>query len=755
MTSIRLSFYPLGDSYLLVGVAALVLLGLLALGPPRAKLSAGRRWVLSFIRLLVVAAIVLAMLRPTLLYTQSKKQAATLILLADRSRSMSVPDEEGKSRFEALRHALDDARVALRNLARDFEVKAYTFDARVHPAEIVGGQVRIGDTPDGSQTAIGAALEDVLREQAGKRLLGVIILSDGAQRAYPPRDTLPQTAANRLKQLGYPLYAFRFGQARGLGQVQDVAVKEMVASDRVFVKNELTVAGRIRVDGYVNREIPVRLLFETSPDKMEPVAQQLLRASADGELLQVKFHFIPQLPGEFKITLEAAEQPGELVTTNNRMTTFVNVLTGGLKVLYLEGALRVEQRFLRRSLDASQDIRVDFFRLDPKQPEKTRPPDLADQFKPGKYDVYIIGDLDSTAFQEKELRQLAETVSRGAGLLMLGGFHSFGPGGYAKTPLADVLPVRMSQLERQPLGEPIATDLHLRGPLAMKPTDLALAQSHSVVMLAPDRKETVRLWSRLPPLDGANRFRELKPAALVLAESGSSQPLLAVLSLGAGRTMAFAGDSTWRWCMHGFGEAHKRFWRQVVLWLARKDESQEGNVWVKLSERRLSPNQRVEFTAGANLATGEPVKDAAFQGEALLPDGSRRSLALVKAGEQATGSFHDTRTPGDYAIQVSANESGKPLGTSRARFVVVEEDLELDNASADATLLDSLAAMTGGKSLAPEELPKLIERMTQQTEHLVVQTETKETFWDSWPFFLAVVGLLGIEWYLRKRWSLV
>ena len=38
---------------------------------------------------------------------------------------------------------------------------------------------------------------------------------------------------------------------------------------------------------------------------------------------------------------------------------------------------------------------------------------------------------------------------------MLGGFQSFGPGGYDDTPLANVLPVGMDRLERQQLDEPL------------------------------------------------------------------------------------------------------------------------------------------------------------------------------------------------------------------------------------------------------------------------------------------------------------
>ena len=53
-----------------------------------------------------------------------------------------------------------------------------------------------------------------------------------------------------------------------------------------------------------------------------------------------------------------------MVTTNNEMSTFVTVLKGGLNVLYMRGPVRVEQKFIRRSLDPSPDIKVDYVRVD-------------------------------------------------------------------------------------------------------------------------------------------------------------------------------------------------------------------------------------------------------------------------------------------------------------------------------------------------------------------------------------------------------
>jgi hypothetical protein len=656
----RLSFYPIFDSYLLVLAVALLLAGLMWFGPNREKAGRSHRTILAVLRGAVIAMVLLAMLRPTLIYTETKKQPASLVMLVDQSRSMSVPDAaDKKTRWESLRGAVAAAAPALAKLQRDFEVKASTFDSDVHEVAVQDGRIELPDKPEGQQTAIGAALDDVLAREAGKRLLGVVLLSDGAQRAYAPRDLPPQTAAARLKHLGCPLFTFPFGQSRGLGEAQDVAVKSLVVNPNVFVKNELAISGEIRVDGYIGVDIPVRVLFETEPGKMEVVAEQKIRATADGQLLPVQLHYIPQVPGECKLTLEAAEQTGELVTTNNRLSTFINVLKGGLNVLYLEGALRPEIKFVRRALESSHDIKVDFVRMPP------RPADLAERFKPGKYAVYLLGDVDSTMFQGNDLTDLAECVNRGAGLMMFGGFQSFGPGGYGNTPLANVLPVRMDRLERQPPGDPFRNDLHWPGPLQMHPTPLGLLQF--ALNLAGNQRENEALWDKLPPLkDGANKFRALSPGAQVWIDAGADKPLLVAQNFGDGRVLAFAGDSTWRWQTGGYEAAHKRFWQQLMLWLAKKDQSREGNVWIRLAQRYVAPSQKVDFTIGANAAGGDPVPDANFKAEIVLPDGARHPLSLVRQNEQITGSFRDTQTAGDYAIEVTATQKDQPLGTARA-----------------------------------------------------------------------------------------
>jgi len=748
----QLSFYPIAESYLLVALAALLLVALAFLVPIRRELDRRRRWILLGLRLAVIAMMTLAMLRPTLVMTEIGKQAATLVVLADTSRSMSVPDGlRGRSRWEEMRGTLDEAREPLARVDDEFEVKAYTFDAELHPAELADGRLTLEKEPTGEQTALGAALEDVLREEAGKRLLGVVLLSDGAQRAYAPRDVAPQMAAARMKSLGFSLYSVPFGKAQGLGQAKDLAVTQLLAGPNVFVKNELPISGRIRVDGYANREIPIRLLFETEPGNMEVVAEKTVTPTAEGELIPIEFTYVPEAPGEFKISLDVPELPGELVTTNNRLSTFINVLKGGLNVLYVEGALRVEQKFIRRALDASPDINMDYLRLDPRRPE-SRPGDLSERFQPGQYRVYLLGDVPASVFTSKELEDLTKSVYRGAGLMMLGGFQSFGPGGYGTTPLGEVLPIRMGRLERQGLDEPIRRDLHLPGPLTMRPT--RFGQNHFSLMLTGDVQENLALWSELPPLEGANRFAGIKPSGIVLAATERGDPLLVAHRFGDGRVLAFAGDSTWHWWMRGFETIHKRFWRQTILWLAKKDETAEGNVWIRLDQRRLRPGGRLTFSAGAQAPTGEPLDDVQFQAELVLPDGSTLPARMVEKADEWTGSVRDVQMAGDYAIRVRATRQDAPVGAARARFLVVEQDLELDNPAADVAGLENLAVTTGGAAVPPEQLPKLLDRLCKRTEDLEIRSETKRTFWDTGTFFLILVGFLGLDWYLRKRWGM-
>jgi hypothetical protein len=487
------------------------------------------------------------------------------------------------------------------------------------------------------------------------------------------------------------------------------------------------------------------------------------RASENSQFLPLNAIYVPTTPGEHKLTVRAIPPDGvsELVTTNNELSTFVTVLEGGLRVLYLEGRPREEMAFLRRSLDASPDIQVEARIIDSRGhkswPVKLADVNLVDAFKPGAYDVYIIGDLDSSAFDAEVWGSLVQAVDRGAGLIMLGGYHSFWPGGYQKTPLASILPLDINDVDRatrQNFDEPPQKDLQIPGPIQMLPDERFVGVSF---MQLAARAENKAAWQKLPPLKGANRFRAIKRGARPLAVSPNGDVLMAALEPGRGRVLAFAGDSTYQWRLHGFDAIHKRFWRQVILWLAHVDEATAGNVFVRLEQRRFRPGQRVEFAAGVKSLEPEVVQNARLEAEVILPNGTRQALRLTRQGDEVTGTVLDTQQPGDYKIVVTGAHDSTDLGKAEGRFTVHFQDLELDNASARPMMLAGLSQMTAprGRAIPPEAFRDLLRELKKTPPEMIVQSQTKYTPWDRPEYFIVLVGLLCGEWYLRKRWGLV
>ena len=340
---------------------------------------------------------------------------------------------------------------------------------------------------------------------------------------------------------------------------------------------------------------------------------------------------------------------------------------------------------------------------------------------------------------------------------MIGGFHSFGPGGYFGKPLADVLPVAIGRLEHQDFGfdKPVIRDLHLWGELEMIP-----ARPHSVTTLGT-AAQNAAIWKSLPKLQGANQLTQ-KPRAQILVETPSQDPLLVAGEYGQGRVLAMAGNTTYRWWQRGRQPEYRRFWRQVIMWLAKREDIQRNDVWVQLAQRRFPAGARVAFTAGAKSPTGDLLTGAVYVAELVAPDKTRQAIQLSSDGNQVSGAVDQISKPGDYLISLKVTMNGQPAGQAQATFQVLDRDVELSNPAADYDLMSRLALQTkdaGGRAVSPEELPELMREIKKKQRESQVEVETKwqlaDTATDSWLFLLVFAGVLTSEWALRKKWGLV
>src|SRR3954466_2960136 len=363
MNGFEIRVQPVVSLPLVIAVTA-ILLALLLVRPRHVLLSRSQWGSLIGLRLVAVLLMLFAMLRPALVYSKVEPVAASLIMLIDNSRSMQVADSLGdKPRWEAVHRLLDSARNDLAKLGQKLTVSAYEFDSRIRKVNVREGKLELSAVAEGEESAIGAAITESLENETNKRVLATLLLSDGAQRAIPPRDLPPQVAARRLKAENIPIYPITFGKPGGRDRA-DLSVSDLVTNETIFSKAPTDVRVQVTANGYANQRVKVQLLWE-SDKGMDVVDTAHVDTGVDGGAVPVLLHYTPRKPGEYKVTVRIEPREGELITTNNDVSTFVTVRAGGINVLYLVGAKRIgggpgqEQRFVRAALAHSPDIVVD------------------------------------------------------------------------------------------------------------------------------------------------------------------------------------------------------------------------------------------------------------------------------------------------------------------------------------------------------------------------------------------------------------
>lgn len=140
-------------------------------------------------------------------------------------------------------------------------------------------------------------------------------------------------------------------------------------------------------------------------------------------------------------------------------------------------------------------------------------------------DYLILSDVPAASLAPAAQVALSKAAENGLGVLVAGGERSFGPGGYAKTPLETMLPVRFQQKEER--RDPSATLVII--------IDTSGSMSGARIQLA---KETARLaMRRLKPHDKAGivEFHGAKRWAAAIQPASNGVDLLRALNrLNAG-----------------------------------------------------------------------------------------------------------------------------------------------------------------------------------------------------------------------------
>ena len=715
---------------------ALALAAVVVAGARRWPLAGGRWAALLVLRMLVVVGLVFLMLRPSVRWQGRRMERAGVAVLLDATRSMGLrdalgPGGEAVTRIEAVRHAFASAGKPYGELADRAVIRPYAFGTHTRPIDHFAPKSEDGRTD----------LADALGSVAGpKRGPGpfsasaVILVSDGrANRSQG----LATGRARRLAERGVTVHTVAVGSETPTDRVRDVAVRDLRAPQRVFVGNRIEVRAVLATLGMNGRSVEAVLTTggkEADRRRVTPAANRTAQ--------ELVFAPTADATGLLRVAVAVAPVDGELVATNNRAETTVRVEEGGIRILYLDGRLHPEGKYIARALGEAKEMELER-RILVGTTAGAAAPAPADL---DGFDVVVLGDLPASSLSRETVARIVVRAREGRlSVLTLGGLAAYGAGGWAATPLAEILPVAIR-----------ADDGQVEGPIRFKRT--AVGAKHFIFDSDALSGGDVD-FDALPPLSGASAVGPPRPTARLLAESEKGHPLLAVRDLGRSRVASLTVDTTWQWVLArpgtGGARVHRRLWRHLVLWLAGRDGRPRADLWVVTDRSRYvvaDPDRppMVEVTVGAK---GNEAPRVRLTGPATVAVPMRRRGDL--ASESAVSEWCGTAplsVPGVYTAVAEA--AGDEPKRARTPLVVEEQDFEMAEVLADHANLKRIAEAGGGTFRTVDRLGDLLAELAAGLEPRYEAAERRLPLGAGRIFLAAVIALLAAEWFLRRRWGM-
>jgi len=764
----------IGNRLWIPAACGLIVVALITIWRSYRRRETNRWWALTAaaLKLTGLAAIALCLIEPLYSGVRARPGANLFVIAADNSRSLRIAERD-----QSLRKVMTDEEADWPiRLGQDFDLRRYQFD---HSLTSVPNFSELNF--EGEATHLAAALTTLAERYRSRPLAGVLLLSDGN---FSDAEQLEAVLGDMP-----PIYPVIWEES---AKLLDLSIDSVAVSQSPFEDAPVSVKAEIKVLGVVGKEVTAEILNPAG----ERVAEQTLTLAAGAESLAFRLQFAAPHRGVDFYRLRIAadenfeqfdtpEKSTEATLANNSRLLTIDRGSREQRVLYITGRPNWEFKFLRRALESDEAVQLTglvriakrepkfkwrggavddtnplfrgfdgkeeeteqydqpvFVRIDTRDQEELRdgfPKAAEDLFK---FDAIILDDIEAEFFTRDQMSLLEDYVSRrGGSLLMLGGQESFRRGGYARTPLGEMLPV---YLDREPDQKP-------SGRLSLSLSRDGWLQPW-VRLRSNEQDEQARLRD-MPKFHTLNPLSGIKPGATALAyatdQRGTVFPALVAQQFGRGKTAALAVGDLWRWSLRretAENDDQARALRQMVRWLIA-DVPGRVEATVEPTDSRA-----VTLQVRARDEEFQPLDNAAVKVTVKSSDAEELTLTAEPSLEEP-GLFVTSYTPRDPgAYQISAEvidgEEGK-ANTTTAGWVDQPDVAEFQAVTWNHDLLENIAEKTGGRVIPADQLERFVRGLSQESAP-ITEHYTYPLWHQSSVFLFALSCFIG-EWGIR-RW---
>ncbi|MEJ5340782.1 MAG: vWA domain-containing protein [Thermogutta sp.] len=714
-----------------------------------------QRIILVLLRAGVTLAII-AMLAQWVVIPQRTSRPLIGIVLDD-SMSMSVEDETVGTTAAAAKSASDrekstrsrwaaaiDAvtsreRGLLHRLADQYRVRVYFLnDVPIDGKSADEVANRLKDArPQRLSTPLGRSILQVLDRLRGAPPAALVVFTDGVNNEGPSLADAAEEAARQF----IPVFFVALGAE---GRRPDVLIENWLMEERVFAGDKVVLRADIVTKHVRDKQVYVRLVDESNKNVF---MEKKVDVTETGRQ-EVTMAFQPPRVGEIVLRLECQPVSGEVALENNSQTKILWVEKRAIRVLLIGNTPGFEYRFLQNCLGRESSITLRSVLL-------SADPELEEDLDNGLWlirgareevwtqDVIILVDLPAAVFPPRVWEDLAGFVDRNekpGGLVVIAG-PNWRWEASASTPLARVLPISSGSS---------VVDIVADSASRVMPTDDGWRVPW--FLLGTTLEDSRQIWSRLPGIYCFHDIKDIKPGARILATVEKNQrqyPVCIFSYVGRGRVLFHAMDETWRWRKVNNLMWYRQFWIELIRCMARSKLETGGGAILSTDRKTYSPGDPVWITLQGVIGQSD------LGGEVTVwlgQDGrSRRQITLQRRSPEANTFqtvLHDL-TPGQYVAWLAGERE-----SVRTSFTVLPPKKEMQQTDVAWEEMAAAAKRTGGAVYRVGQIDRLIHSLPAGKAS-PVEILPPITLWNQ-PLILAfIVGMLTIEWALRKMWGLM
>jgi hypothetical protein len=669
-----------------------------------------------------------------------------------------------------------------KSASADASQKAGAHDSAVPPAGTVASGTpssapvswRTRLEPGGSETRLGEALDQLIRDQRNSPVSGIILASDGGQNAGAP----PENAIELAREAHIPVFTVGVGSEK---RPTTVRVADFRVPSRAFPGDKFVMHGSIQGRGQSGITVDVQLYSREGDAAKDPtqrghgalLATKSVALGTDGELVPVQFEQTPDKLGPRTYCLRVVPPQGDLSQEEKFLEAEVDVVDRKNRVLLIASGPMRDYQYLRGALFRDKSMTVDVY-LQTAQPGMSQESGkLLDEFPTKReelfnYDCIIGFDPDWTALKPEQVDLLEKWVGdEGGGLIVVAGpvFAGRGADSWVQDPtmnkIRNLYPVEFNR------------SIAMRGNVfygSEEPWPLDFTREGrraDYLWLGDTYDASLAAWLQMQGVYSFCPVRAPKAAASVLARfsdprtaQGDKQPPYFVEQFyGAGRVFYMASGETWR-LRRADPDYFDQLWTKLIRHISQgRLMRQSSRGTLLLGQDRYVVGNSVEVRAqltapnlGPLIVPGVTVQvrnnGLVQKPVALVPDPSRAGMYQ--------GQFQVLRE-GEYRLDLPVPNSGDEKLTRSFRVSVPK--LEEENPQRNTALLKEIAAKTGGvyyddlmAAMRSATKPPLVDKLPDVTRtELVPEDANPETQreWLQW-MMIGLLSLLCVEWLIRR-----